>query len=311
MLRKSGLNPRGKKCLVLGSGGASEVAVRVLKDSGADVVVISRSGENNYNNLHRHKNAAIIVNTTPVGMYPDCGVVPVDISAFPRLESVLDVVNNPARTKLLMDKEQKGIVAMNGLWMLVSQAKEASSVMTEVPVSEEKTEEVYQILRKQMENIVPIGMPDRGKSSVGQLIAEKTGKIFVDTDMEIEKMAQKTIPRIFAEDGETAFRGLETRVLAAVGKQSGLVIATGGCVTQERNYLLLHQNGTCFWLQRDMEVLPVDGRPLSQAQNLDEMHAARKPLYGAFADRITDKKSAGKPADFIYFLRNTRSLLPT
>lgn len=289
MLRKSGLDPRGKKCLVLGSGGASATAVAALKELGAEVIVISRSGENNYKNLHWHKDAAIIVNTTPVGMYPDCGVAPVDISAFPRLEGVLDVIYNPARTKLLMDAERQGITAVNGLWMLVSQAKEAASVMTQISVSEEQATEAYRLLRQRMENIILIGMPGCGKSTVGCLLAEKTGKIFVDADAEIEKEAQKTIPRIFAEDGEAVFRALESRVLEELGKQSGLVIATGGgCVTQEHNYPLLHQNGIVFWLQRELGALPVDGRPLSQVQNLSEMYAARRPMYEAFADHTID-----------------------
>ena len=287
MLRRSGLSPAGKKCLVLGSGGASQVALRVLQDHGAEVIVISRSGKNNYENISQHSDAAIIVNTTPVGMYPNTGVSPVDLEVFPRLEGVLDVVYNPARTKLLMDAERKGIVAMNGLWMLVHQAKEAADLMTGVPVSEEKTENVYRILREQMENIVLIGMPGCGKSTIGRLIAEETGKRFVDSDAEIEKLAQKSIPRIFAEDGEGAFRDLETKVLAQLGKQSNLVIATGGgCVTQDRNYPLLHQNGTIFWLQRDLEQLPTEGRPLSV--DLEEMYRQRQDRYAFFADDAVD-----------------------
>lgn len=287
MLRRSGLEPKGKKCLVLGSGGASQVAVQVLKEAGADVVVISRSGENHYGNLGLHSDAAIIVNTTPVGMYPDTGVSPVNLDLFPRLEGVLDVIYNPARTQLLMDAERCGLVAMNGLWMLVCQAREASTVMTCVPVPEEKAEEVYHILRRRMENIILIGMPGCGKSTIGRLIAEETGKIFVDSDAEIEKLARKSIPRIFAEDGEAAFRALETQVLAEWGKQSGLVIATGGgCVTEERNYPLLHQNGTCIWLQRDVRKLPTDGRPLSV--DLDELQRLRHPMYEAFADTVID-----------------------
>ena len=287
MLRRSGLSPAGKKCLVLGSGGASQVALRVLQDRGAEVIVISRRGKNNYENISQHSDAAIIVNTTPVGMYPNTGVSPVDLEVFPRLEGVLDVVYNPARTKLLMDAERKGIVAMNGLWMLVHQAKEAADLMTGVPVSEDKAENVYRILREQMENIVLIGMPGCGKSTIGRLIAEETGKRFVDSDAEIEKLAQKSIPRIFAEDGEGAFRDLETKVLAQLGKQSNLVIATGGgCVTQERNYPLLHQNGTIFWLQRDLEQLPTEGRPLSV--DLEEMYRQRQDRYAFFADDAVD-----------------------
>ena len=289
MLRKSGLLLTGKKCLILGSGGASDVAVKVLSDLGANVIVISRSGVNNYANLHHHQDAAIIVNTTPVGMYPQTGVSAVDLEQFPLLEAVLDVVYNPARTKLLMDAEKRGLITENGLWMLICQAREASSVMTEIPVSEETATRVYHTLRKQTENIILIGMPGCGKSTVGALLAKQTGKTFVDTDAEIEKLAQKTIPEIFLQDGETAFRDLESQILERFGKESGLVIATGGgCVTRERNYPLLHQNGSIFWLQRNVEDLPVSGRPLSQNQDLAEMYQVRAPLYQRFADHLID-----------------------
>ena len=287
MVQKSGLSPAGKKCLVLGSGGASKVVQSVLTSMDAQTVVISRTGENNYNNISRHRDAAIIVNATPVGMYPNTGVSPVDLTQFPHLEGVLDMIYNPARTQLLMDAERRGIVAMNGLWMLISQAIEASSLMTGIPISEVKAEDVYRILRRQMENIILIGMPGCGKSTVGRLIAEEMGKTFVDTDAEIEKTAKKSIPRIFAEDGEAVFRALETQVLAELGKQSGLMIATGGgCVTQEGNYPLLHQNGTILWLQRDTDKLPLKGRPLSV--NLKEMLRLRQPMYERFADGIID-----------------------
>lgn len=287
MVQKSGLSPAGKKCLVLGSGGASKVVQSVLTSMDAQTVVISRTGENNYENIFRHADAAIIVNATPVGMYPNTGVSPVDLAQFPHLEGVLDVIYNPARTQLLIDAERRGIVAMKGLWMLISQAIEASSLMTGIPISEAKAEDVYRFLRRQMENIILIGMPGCGKSTVGRLIAEEMGKTFVDTDAEIEKTAKKSIPRIFAEDGEAVFRALETQVLAELGKQSGLVIATGGgCVTQEGNYPLLHQNGTILWLQRDTDTLPIKGRPLSV--NLKEMLRLRQPMYECFADGIID-----------------------
>ena len=296
MVQKSGLSPAGKKCMVLGSGGASKVVQSVLTSMDAQTVVISRTGENNYNNISRHRDAAIIVNATPVGMYPNTGVSPVDLTQFPHLEGVLDVIYNPARTQLLMDAERRGMVAMNGLWMLISQAIEASSLMTGVPLPEEKAEDVHRILRRQMENMILIGMPGCGKSTVGRLIAEEMGKTFVDTDAEIEKIAKKSIPRIFAEDGEAVFRSLETQVLAELGKQSGLVIATGGgCVTQEGNYPLLHQNGTVLWLQRDTDKLPIKGRPLSL--NLKEMLRLRQPMYERFADGIID--NSGLPQETV------------
>ena len=287
MLTASGLEIRGKKCLVLGSGGASNTAVAVLREHGANTVVISRSGSNNYGNLQLHKDAALIVNTTPVGMYPDVGVAPVELSRFPALEGVLDVVYNPARTKLLLDAEKLGLTAMNGLLMLVAQAKEASEWFTNTSVSDEKITMIHRILRHQMENVVLIGMPGCGKSTIGKLLAERTGKQLVDADAAITEKAGMTIPEIFDQDGEAGFRAIETQVLAELGKQSGLIIATGGgCVTQEHNYELLHQNGTIFWLQRGIEKLPTDGRPLSQKNRLADMYAVRRPMYERFADHI-------------------------
>lgn len=287
MLRASSLDVNGKKVLVLGSGGASNTAAAVLEEAGANVVVISRSGENHYGNLHLHEDAAVIVNTTPVGMYPNVGASPVDLKCFPQLQGVLDVVYNPARTQLLLDAERLGLVAMNGLLMLVAQAKEAAEWFTNSKISEEKIREIHTGLQRKMENIILIGMPGCGKSTVGQLLAQKCGKQFVDADEKIVALSGKTIPEIFAQDGEAVFRDWESQVLEELGKESGLVIATGGgCVTQERNYPLLHQNGRILWLLRDIEKLPTDGRPLSQAQELAQMYQVREPMYRRFADCI-------------------------
>lgn len=287
MVRRSGLAVAGKKCLVLGSGGASGTAAAVLEALGATVVVISRSGENNYGNLELHADAAVIVNTTPVGMYPDVGVSPVPLGGFPRLEGVLDVIYNPARTQLLLDAEKRGLVVMNGLLMLVAQAKESAEWFTGAAISDEKIGEIYATLKAQMENIVLIGMPGCGKSTIAACLAEKLRRKAVDADAEIIKLAGKPIPEIFAESGEEGFRELETQVLAELGKQSGLVIATGGgCVTREENYPLLHQNGTIFWLKRDISLLPTEGRPLSQANRLEEMYRIREPMYRRFADHV-------------------------
>ena len=293
MVEKSGLSPAGKKCLVLGSGGASATVQAVLKDFGAQVVVISRSGENNYDNLHLHQDAAILVNTTPLGMYPHTGQAPLNVAQFPKLEGVLDIVYNPARTQIMLDAEKLGIPTMNGLWMLVAQAKEAAEWFTNSVISDEKIREIYEILRRQMENIVLIGMPGCGKSTIGKQLAEVTGKEFVDADEKIAQLAGKSIPEIFAEDGEEVFRSFETKALEELGKRSGLVIATGGgCVTKERNYPLLHQNGTIIWLKRGLDQLPTDGRPLSQAGDLAKMYEIRRPMYEAFADHAIDNNDS-------------------
>ena len=293
MVRRSGLDVTGKKALVLGSGGASNTAVAVLQDLGARVVIISRSGENNYENLHLHADASVIVNTTPVGMYPNVGTSPVDLARFPKLEGVLDVVYNPARTQLLLDAEKLGIPAENGLWMLVAQAKESAEYFTGNPISDSMIAHIHRKLSAQMQNIVLIGMPGCGKSTIGNMLSKKLQRKFVDADAEIVRLAGKPIPLIFAEDGEEVFRQWETRALAELGKQSGLIIATGGgCVTRQRNYPLLHQNGTAFWLQRALDTLPTEGRPLSQANKLADMYAVRKPMYEAFADFCVDNNGS-------------------
>ena len=293
MVLRSGLIVAGKKVLVLGSGGASNTAVAVLEEMGAQVVMISRSGENNYDNLHRHADAAVIVNTTPVGMYPKTGVSPIRLEQFQKLEGVLDVVYNPARTQLLLDAESRGLTTMNGLWMLVAQAKESAEWFAGVQIPDDKIDKIHGLLRARMENIVLVGMPGCGKTTVGRALASMQGKRFVDADAVLEERVGRMITDIIPTDGEEAFRQMETDTLAELGKQSGLIIATGGgCVTRERNYPLLHQNGTILWLTRDLNKLPTHGRPLSQAGKLQQMYAVREPMYRRFADAVVSNDGA-------------------
>ncbi len=304
MVSHAGVQVGKKKVLVLGSGGASNTAVAVLKQLGANVVIISRSGENNYSNLHLHADAAVIVNTTPVGMYPNTGISPIDLDIFPHLEAALDVIYNPTSTQLLLDARKRGLIACNGMRMLVAQAKESAEWFLGHSLPDELIPSIYGKLRRKMENIILIGMPGSGKSTVGMLLAEKTGHILVDADEEIVKAAGKSIPEIFAQDGENAFRALETQVLRQLGKKSGQIIATGGgCVTRAENYDLLHQNGKVFCLERGLEKLATDGRPLSQTTNLEEMYHQRKPLYDHFADyHVSNNGSAEETAKAILTL---------
>ena len=293
MVKRSGLNPAGKKCLVLGSGGASATAVAAMTEMGARVVVISRNGDDNYTNLNRHADAAIVCNCTPVGMYPNTGISPVELDQFPALEGVLDVIYNPARTQLLLDAEKLGLPHENGLWMLVAQAKEAAEYFGGKPICNSEIQRVYHKMSADMQNIVLIGMPGCGKTTVASMLAEKLGRIAVDADEEIVKLAGKTIPDIFAQDGEEVFREWETKVLTELGKQSQLIIATGGgCVTKQRNHALLHQNGSIFWLERRLDKLPTQGRPLSQKNRPEDLYLVRKPLYEAFADYRVDNNGS-------------------
>ena len=289
MVEASGLKVKGKKVLILGSGGASNTAVAVMQELGSQVVVISRSGENNYGNLERHKDAAVIVNTTPVGMYPNVADSPLSLEQFSALEGVLDLIFNPARTRLLQEAETRGLVAMNGLLMLVAQAKESAEWFTGGAIDQELIGSIHQKLQKQIENIILIGMPGCGKTSVAAELSRLTGKEVVDADAEIVAAAGMTIPEIFAQGGEDAFRKLETTVLQQLGKRSGIILSTGGgCVTRKENYPLLHQNGRIIWLQRDISALPTDGRPISQKSDLNELYEIRRPLYEAFADEVIE-----------------------
>ena len=290
LIGRCGIAVAGKKALVLGSGGASVMAVEVLRSLGASpVVVISRRGEDNYENLERHADARIVVNTTPVGMYPKNGAAAVDLADFPACEGVIDVVYNPARTALLLQAEKRGIPCAGGLYMLVGQAKRACELFTGTLIADTEIERIEGVLRREMQNIVLIGMPGCGKSTVGRLLAEKLNRPLCEADAEIVKAAWRGIPEIFASVGEAGFRKLETSVLRELGKRSGAVISTGGgCVTREENYDLLHQNGVLVWLKRDLDRLPKEGRPLSLQNDLRDMYARREPLYARFADMVID-----------------------
>ncbi len=294
LIGRAGIEVAGKKALVLGSGGASVMAVEVLRSLGAaSVTVISRHGEDNYDNLARHADAQILVNTTPVGMFPKNGVAAVDLRAFPACEGVVDVVYNPARTALLLQAEALGIPHAGGLYMLVGQAKRSCELFTGREIPDSEIDRIEALLSREMQNVILIGMPGCGKSTIGAALAEKLGRPLLEADAEIEKAAGCSIPEIFAKGGEAAFRKIETTVLAELGKQSGAVISTGGgCVTREENYPLLHQNGRIFWLQRELNRLPKDGRPLSLKNDLREMYARREPLYRRFADHVIDNNGS-------------------
>ena len=290
MVKASGIPIAGKKVLVLGNGGVSLTVQQALRDLQAgQVVVISRRGEDHYGNLERHADAAVLVNTTPVGMYPNNGRSVVDLAQFPNLVGVLDLIYNPDRTAFLLQAQERGVACMGGLVMLVAQAKRAAELFTGTAIADCRIDEITRILRQQMLNIVLVGMPGCGKSTVGRQLAELLHRPFVDADEVLAERAGCTITEIFREQGEEAFRALETEVLRDLGKRSGIVLATGGgCVTRMENYPALHQNGRIFWLQRDLGKLPVNGRPLSQSNRLEDLYARRKAAYERFADGIVD-----------------------
>jgi len=294
LLQRLGYDPAGKKAVVLGSGGSSVTVQAVLEAYHADpVVVISRTGRNNYHNLFLHADASLIVNTTPVGMYPETGAAPVSLDSFPGCEAVIDIIYNPARTRLLLDAQVKGLPTVNGLPMLVAQAKTAAELFTGRPISDSHIDVITDTIRKQTMNILLIGMPSSGKSTIGKTLAAQLNRPFVDLDTLIEERAGRGIPDIIGHDGEAAFRALETSALEDVSKQSGTVIAAGGgIVTVPKNLPLIRQNSVCVFLKRDLGKLSADGRPLSLKYGVDALYKARLPLYQAWSDLTVDSNGS-------------------
>ena len=301
LLRDAGAELSGKKALVLGTGGASLTVRAVLGGLGAgEVVSISRSGPDNYQNLDRHADAQFIVNATPVGMYPDTGVSPVDLSRFPKLEGAFDLIYNPARTQFLLDAQRRGVLCANGLGMLAAQAKAAAELFLGAAIPDYRVAQVVRQMEKESYNLTLIGMPGCGKTTVGRLLAARLGRELADTDALVEEDAGCTIPELFAREGEEAFRRLEHRALRRVGKRSGLVIATGGgVVTRPENLDPLRENSTVIFLRRALNQLPTQGRPVSQAGDLERLYRLRLPLYRAAADLEVDNLGPEDTADEI------------
>ncbi len=286
MIEKSGILIKDKKALVLGNGGASATVQAVLHDMGAkDVLVVSRRGEIDYTNIYSENDAEIIVNTTPVGMYPDNMNTPVDVSRLPNLCSVLDVVYNPLKTRLVMEAEKMGIKTATGLSMLVAQAKKAHEIFFNAVVDDEFCNQIEKSIRLQMCNIVLIGLAGCGKSTIGTKLADMLSKSFIDTDEMIVNTENKPIPQIFEESGEKYFRTCENVAVNLAGREKNSIIATGGgVITRIENYMPLKQNGILIFINRDAEKLPSDGRPLSQLHGVKKLYEERLPLYRQFAD---------------------------
>lgn len=306
LLAKYGIAVRHKKVLVLGSGGASKAVQYVLREQGADVTVISRRGENNYVNLCKYRDTDIIVNATPVGMYPDNGNSLIDLTKFPACATVIDLIYNPLKTALLLQAEALGKQAVNGLYMLTAQAKRASELFQKKSLPDELTETAFRALSVQMQSTVLIGMPGCGKTTVGQLLAEKTGRAFFDCDSAFEDTYGISPEQFLFQNGEAAFRERETAVLKELCKLTGCVIATGGgAVTVPENLPILKQNGTVVYLQRPNSELTVQGRPLSRQSGIEVLAAQRLPLYESWAD-VTVR--ADTPEDAAETIRKELSL---
>ena len=286
LLKAAKIDVKGMKCMVLGSGGASLTVQTVLADMGAsEIVIISRKGENNYENINRHFDSEIIVNTTPVGMYPGNGRTPVNLDDFKHCRGVVDLIYNPNKTKLVLHAMAKSLPATGGLAMLVAQAKESSEFFQNKKIEDEEIENAIDEVRSETLNAILIGMPGAGKTLLGKEIADRMGREFVDIDDMIVEHEGMSIPEIFEKKGESYFRKVETEMLEQACVKTGLVIATGGGIVKKKlNYNIIKQNGVVIWIKRDLDKLETDGRPLSQSMPLDQMYEERKDAYSYWSD---------------------------
>ena len=289
-LNSAKIEIKGKKVLILGSGGTSNTARAVSEFLGAkEIKILSRLGEINYQNyFEKAKDTQVLINTTPVGMYPDNYSCLIELSNFKKLEGVLDVVYNPAMTMLLSKAKELGIKHTNGLPMLVAQAKFASELFLDKKLDDNLIENIINKLNKESQNLILIGMAGCGKTTIGKQVAQLLGKEFIDTDAIIEQKAGKSIAEIFALEGEEHFRKLESEVLKEVGKLSNKVISTGGgVVTKSENYFSLKQNGVILWIKREVNLLASDNRPLSKdKETIKKLYQQRKEMYSYFADGV-------------------------
>lgn len=286
MLQRVNCNPKDKKVVVLGSGGSSKMVQYVMKKAGAEVVVISRTGEDNYENIDRHFDGDIVVNTTPVGMFPNPGESAVDISRFEKCRFVFDLIYNPFRTKLLQDGENYGMVTSDGLPMLVAQGKKSSEIFTGKEIFDDVIEKIINKIRIQSANIILVGMPGSGKTTVGKEIAQKLQREFIDIDEEIEKIG-KSIPEIIENEGEETFRNIESKVIDELRNTRGAVIATGGgAVIREENVAVFRENGIVIFLDTPLDMLEQKGRPLSKSRGIENLYNERIEKYRKAADII-------------------------
>ncbi|MBE5733458.1 MAG: hypothetical protein E7347_00230 [Clostridiales bacterium] len=292
MLSRAGITLKDKNVLILGSGGTSNTAQAVSKSLGAkNVSVLSRTGQINYENYkEKVPETQVVINTTPVGMFPENYTCKIDLDAFPMLSGVADAVYNPALTLLLYQAKKRNLPYTNGLPMLVAQAKYALELFIDKKVSDSVIEPIISELEREKTNIVLVGMPGSGKTSVGQKLASELSMQFIDTDELIVKRENRDIPQIFKDSGEEYFRKVESEVLREVGTLSGKIISTGGGVIKNaENYFPLKQNSVMFWINRDVEKLVTDGRPLSKdLETVKKLYLERKDAYTAFADVKVD-----------------------
>lgn len=296
LLIHNGVSVRNKKVLILGGGGTSDTAYNVVTGLNAkEAIKVSRTKKDGfvtYDEAARlHSDADVIINATPVGMYPDDDGVPVNIGLFPSLSAVIDAIYHPLRTNLVSDAENRGIKACGGLYMLVAQAVYAAALFENKKPDENLIDDVYGKILNDKRNIVLIGMPSSGKTTIGKALAARMGKRFADTDELIVGTTGKSIPEIFEEEGEKVFREIEKKVICDIAGNDGTVIATGGgVILDEKNVLALKRNGVIVYLDRKIDnLIATDSRPLSSnVDDLKKLYAKRKPLYEKYSEITID-----------------------
>ncbi len=300
MVKAHNVHMEGKKVLLIGNGGASAAVQAVCKHEKAkDIIVVSRSANNgaiSYDEMYTsHLDADIVVNTSPVGMYPNIANSPIDVSWFHKLECVLDVVYNPILTRLCFEAQEMDIKRVIGLEMLIAQAKYSFEYFEDIKFDDSIIDEIKKEMLKDRCNIVLIGMPSAGKTTIGKMLQDKLGKKFIDLDDMIIEKAGKTIPEIFQESGETGFRAIETEVAIEASKMNNMIIATGGgAIKHKVNMDFLRLNGITIYIDRDVDKLISSdpNRPLSSSkQALQQMHAERQPLYQKYAAYVADNNT--------------------
>ena len=292
LIRRIGLDLNGRKVLIPGTGGTSRTAFFAAQKLGArEIHRVSRTGREGsltYEEaLRDHADAEIILNTTPCGMYPEPDAQPLSLAPFTRLLGVADVIYNPLRSRLVLDARSRGIPAEGGLYMLVAQAVRASEHFLDKTWPDSLTDRIHDRILHRKENIVLIGMPGSGKSAVGRILAQRTGMPLADTDQLIIRQAGKSIPDIFRDSGEPAFRDLESEVVRDLSLHGGQIISTGGgAVLRPENVAALRQNGRLFWLDRNPgDLVPTDDRPLADTEEkMKQLSLQREPVYRAAAD---------------------------
>ena len=291
-LQHAGIDVAGKECIILGDGASSATVHVALEDLGAkNIVHLSRKTAPFYGDTpNYYETAQIIINCTPIGMYPHNPANLIDITQFSKLEGVVDLIYNPRRTILLLQAEMMEIPHCDGLPFLVAQGVEAANHFHGESFGTKEIEQILRDMRREKENIILIGMPGVGKTTVGKALGEEMGRTCIDVDHELEKEIGD-ISTYITEQGEPAFREKEAEMIAKLGTQTGLVISTGGgCVTVPKNYAHLRQNGRIYQLTQPIENLSTSGRVLSSGgiERLRELEEIRTPMYESFAQSIVE-----------------------